>query len=161
MSDVIVSVEVLRLADGGPASIPAADAGFSYRRSSLPTDAVVTGVTVALTPGDPSAIREEMDAARDWRRRTQPIAEPNCGSVFKNPPDDHAARLIEAAGCKGRRVGGAEVSTKHANFIVTAPGARAEDVLALIRAVQATVEADAGILLEREVHLVGAFADEG
>jgi len=157
VSDVVTSIAVVQLRDGRSVSIAGVDAGFSYRRSSLPEDAVVTGVTVTLEPGDPAAIRAEMDAARDWRRRTQPLAEPNCGSVFKNPPDDHAARLIEAAGWKGRRVGGAQVSTKHANFIVAEPGARAEDVLALIRAVQAAVEADAGVRLEPEVHLVGAF----
>lgn len=157
MSDVVTSVEVVHLSGGRAESIPVADAGFAYRRSALPADAVVTGVTVALEPGEPSAIRAEMDAARDWRRRTQPLAEPNCGSVFKNPQDDHAARLIEAAGLKGHRVGGAQVSMKHANFIVADPGARAADVLSLIRAVQVAVEDDAGVRLEPEVHLVGAF----
>jgi UDP-N-acetylmuramate dehydrogenase len=96
-----------------------------------------------------------MDEARVWRRRTQPLAEPNCGSVFKNPPGDHAARLIEAADAKGLRVGGAAVSEKHANFIVTAAGATAHDVLELIRNVQALVAARSGIRLEPEVHLVG------
>jgi len=157
MSDVVASVQVVHLQDGRAESIPGADAGFAYRHTSLPEDVVVTGVTVTLEPGDPAAIRAEMDAARDWRRRTQPLAEPNCGSVFKNPPDDHAARLIEAAGLKGHRVGGAQVSTKHANFIVADPGARAADVLALIRVVQDAVEAAAGTRLEPEVHLVGAF----
>ena len=157
MSDVVTSIEVVRLGDGSASSIAGADAGLSYRRSGLPEDAVVTGVTATLEPGDPVAIRAEMDAARDWRRRTQPLAEPNCGSVFKNPPGDHAARLIEGAGLKGRRVGGAQVSTKHANFIVADPGARADDVLALIRVVQGEVEAEAGVRLEPEVHLVGAF----
>ncbi len=157
MSDVVTSIAVVHLTDGRPDSIAGTDAGFSYRRSSLPEGAVVTGVTVTLEPGDPAAIRADMDAARDWRRRTQPLAEPNCGSVFKNPPDDHAARLIEAAGWKGHRIGGAQVSTKHANFIVADPGARAEDVLTLIRAVQSAVEVDAGVRLEPEVHLVGAF----
>jgi UDP-N-acetylmuramate dehydrogenase len=157
MSDVVTSIAVVHLGDGRAESIVAPDAGFSYRRSALPEDAVVTGVTVTLEPGDLAVIRAEMDGAREWRRRTQPLAEPNCGSVFKNPPDDHAARLIEAAGWKGHRLGGAQVSTKHANFIVTDPGARAEDVLALIRAVQAAVETDTGVRLEPEVHLVGAF----
>jgi UDP-N-acetylmuramate dehydrogenase len=157
MSDVITSIAVVHLGDGRAETIAGPDAGFSYRRSALPEDAVVTGVTVTLEPGDLDVIRAEMDDARAWRRRTQPLAEPNCGSVFKNPPDDHAARLIEAAGWKGHRVGGARVSTKHANFIVTDPGSRAEDVLALIRAVQAAVEADTGVRLEPEVHLVGAF----
>ena len=82
------------------------------------------------TRTDAVRIRERMDEAREWRRLTQPLAEPNCGSVFTNPEGDHAARLIDAAGGKGKRVGGASVSQKHANFIVAEPGARSSDVLA-------------------------------
>jgi UDP-N-acetylmuramate dehydrogenase len=96
-----------------------------------------------------------MDEAREWRRRTQPLAEPNCGSVFKNPPGGHAARLIDEAGGKGLTVGGASVSRKHANFIVTAEGARASDVLTLIREVQELVATRSGVRLETEVHLIG------
>ena len=100
-----------------------------------------------------------MEEAREWRRRTQPLAEPNCGSVFKNPEGDHAARLIEASGAKGLRVGGARVSEKHANFIVADPGASASDVWALIGQVRSRVESDAGIRLETEVDLMGAIPD--
>ena len=114
---------------------------------------------VRLEAGDPDEIRARMDEAREWRRRTQPLAEPNCGSVFTNPEGDHAARLIEAAGGKGLRVGGAAVSHKHSNFIVAEPGARASDVLVLIRDVQRLVEDSAGITLEPEVKLIGAFDD--
>ncbi|MEO8156614.1 MAG: UDP-N-acetylmuramate dehydrogenase [Betaproteobacteria bacterium] len=89
------------------------------------------------------------------RIATQPLALPNAGSVFRNPPGDHAARLIEASGLKGRRVGGAEVSTVHANFIVNAGGASARDIEDLINLVQATVKRDANVLLEREVQIVG------
>jgi UDP-N-acetylmuramate dehydrogenase len=96
-----------------------------------------------------------MDKAREWRRRTQPLAEPNCGSVFTNPPGDHAARLIEEAGAKGRRVGNASVSTKHANFIVAADGATALDVVTLIGEVQDLVQDRSGIRLEPEVRLIG------
>jgi UDP-N-acetylmuramate dehydrogenase len=96
-----------------------------------------------------------MDEAREWRRRTQPLAEPNCGSVFTNPPGDHAARLIEEAGAKGRRVGGASVSTKHANFIVAGEGATATDVVALIGQVQDIVAERSGVRLEPEVRIVG------
>ncbi len=99
-----------------------------------------------------------MDEARAWRRATQPLSEPNCGSVFTNPPGDHAARLIEAAGAKGRRVGGAAVSRKHANFIVTEQGARAADVVTLMEEIRAMVEAHDGVRLEPEVQLVGTFA---
>jgi UDP-N-acetylmuramate dehydrogenase len=159
MADVISSVEVFRLLAGATESIAASEIRFTYRHSSLPDDGVVCATTVDLVPGDPGAIRAAMDEARDWRRRTQPLAEPNCGSVFKNPQDDHAARLIEAAGLKGHEVGGAKVSTKHANFIVAGPDARAADVLALITEVQDSVERSSGVRLEREVHLVGAFDD--
>jgi UDP-N-acetylmuramate dehydrogenase len=98
-----------------------------------------------------------MDEAREWRRATQPLAQPNCGSVFTNPPGDHAARLVEAVGGKGMRVGGAEVSEKHANFIVADPGARARDVATLIRTVQARVADEFGVTLETEVRFVGDF----
>jgi UDP-N-acetylmuramate dehydrogenase len=108
-----------------------------------------------LSQGDPEQIRARMHDAREQRRRTQPLAEPNCGSVFRNPPGDHAARLIEHAGGKGLRMGGASVSTKHANFIVAEPGTRAVDVVALIRAVQELVAERTGVRLEEEVHRVG------
>jgi UDP-N-acetylmuramate dehydrogenase len=157
LAEVVETVEVFRLRTGDLEAVPAADAGFRYRRSSLGEDAVVVGAHLQLAPGDPPAIRAAMDEAREWRRATQPLAEPNCGSVFTNPQGDHAARLIEAAGAKGRRVGGATVSTKHANFIVAEPGARAADVVALIAEVRSMVEADAGVLLEPEVRLVGSF----
>ena len=155
LAEVLETVEVFELLAGATRRIAAADAGFSYRRSELPADAVVVGSTVALEPGEPSEIRALMDEAREWRRRTQPLAKPNCGSVFKNPSGDHAARLIEEAGGKELSVGGASVSAKHANFIVASEGASAADVVELIRSVQEVVEASSGIRLEPEVHLVG------
>lgn len=157
MADVVERVEVFRLRSGNASTLGAVEAGFTYRGSDLAEDAVVTAATVSLTHGDPATIRGAMDGAREWRRRTQPLAEPNCGSVFRNPPGDHAASLIEAAGLKGRSVGGASVSTKHANFIVAAPGARAADVAALIEEVREAVEQRAGVRLEPEVHFVGEF----
>ncbi len=157
MADVVTEIEVFRLSTGVTHRVPASEAGFGYRRSALPHDGVVTGVTVALRPSDPASIRSAMDDARAWRRRTQPLAEPNCGSVFTNPPGDHAASLIEGAGLKGARVGGASVSAKHANFIVAGPGANAEDVLTLIERIRREVELRAGVTLETEVRLVGRF----
>lgn len=158
ISEVVERVEVFRLLEGDSRPVEANGAGFSYRRSALPDDGVVTAATVSLTCGAPESIREEMHGARQWRRRTQPLAAPSCGSVFKNPDGDHAARLIEASGAKGMRAGGAAVSTKHANFIVVDPAARATDVWELIRAVRERVEAATGVRLEIEVQLIGRFA---
>lgn len=155
MAGVLERVDVFRLLAGVAAKVPAEDVGFSYRRSGLASDDVVVGATLRLAARDRAEIRALMDEARMWRRRTQPLAEPNCGSVFKNPPGDHAARLIDAAGGKGRRVGGAAISTKHANFIVTDERARAADVLALVAEVQRLVAERSGVHLEPEVHLVG------
>ena len=155
LGDVIEHVDVFRLADGRARRVAAGDAGFSYRRTALPADAVVVGAVVRLGTGAPAEIRARMDDARAWRRRTQPLAEPNCGSVFKNPRGDHAARLIEQAGAKGRSVGLASVSRKHANFIVASEGATAADVLNLVREVQDLVAERSGVRLEPEVHLLG------
>jgi UDP-N-acetylmuramate dehydrogenase len=159
MADVVETIDVYRLEQGRREEIPGADAGFAYRRTALPGASVIVAAAVRLRSGDPAAIRASMEEARDWRRRTQPLAEPNCGSVFKNPPGGHAARLIDEAGLKGFTVGGAHVSTKHANFVIAGPGARAADVVALIDAVRARVAAMFGVELEPEVHLVGRFAD--
>jgi UDP-N-acetylmuramate dehydrogenase len=159
MSDVIERIEIYPLDGTGRRSLSADAAGFDYRRSRVPDDAVVVGAAARLAAGDEVDIRARMEEARDWRRRTQPLAEPNCGSVFKNPVGDHAARLIESAGAKGLRVGGARVSEKHANFIVAGPGASASDVWRLIEEVRTKVESHAGIRLETEVALLGAVAD--
>jgi UDP-N-acetylmuramate dehydrogenase len=157
MDEVVEQVELYSILGAARSSLPVAEAGFGYRRSALPEETIVVGATLALHPGDPAGIRNEMAEARAWRKATQPLAEPNCGSVFKNPPGDHAARLVEAAGSKGVTVGGAAVSQKHANFIVARPGATAEDVHRLIRQVQRRVEEAFGVKLEPEVQLVGDF----
>jgi UDP-N-acetylmuramate dehydrogenase len=159
MSDVIERVEVYSLVRCARGSLSASEAGFEYRRSSIPPDSVVVGAVAALGSGEEEEIRARMDEARDWRRRTQPLAEPNCGSVFKNPEGDHAATLIEEAGAKGLRLGGAQISTKHANFIVADPGSSAADVWELIERVRDLVESHAGIRLETEVEVLGAIAD--
>lgn len=99
--------------------------------------------------------RETMKALQARRRDTQPLGQPSCGSVFRNPPGDHAARLIEAAGLKGHREGGAQVSEKHANFIVNAGGATAADIEHLIDHVAATVRAAHGVELQHEVRFLG------
>lgn len=155
MADVVTSARVVDLANGTERGVDNEGLGFAYRRSGLGRLDVVVGVEVALAAGDPADIRARMDEARRWRRDTQPVGEPNCGSVFKNPPHAKAARLIEEAGCKGSRVGGAVVSDKHANFIIASPGATAADVRSLIRQVRERVLAATGVELEPEVHEVG------
>jgi UDP-N-acetylmuramate dehydrogenase len=155
MDEVIETIEVILIPEGVGQTLAATDAGFRYRHSGLPAGSVVTGATLLLGPGDPSEIRRLMDEARAWRRATQPLAEPNCGSVFKNPPSDHAARLVQEAGAKGLAMGGAMVSEKHANFIVARPGSTAGDVRRLIAEVQRRVRERSGVHLETEVQYVG------
>lgn len=159
MSDVVEAIELFDLRGGGQTRRGSADVGFGYRHTDLGSESVVIGASLRLHRDDPAVIRSAMDDARRWRRETQPIAEPNCGSVFTNPPGAHAAALIEAAGLKGARVGGASVSGKHANFIVTEPGATAADVEALIRMIQDRIEADTGTRLEPEVRVIGPADD--
>jgi len=155
MADVVASVDVLELAEDRARTLHTEEVGFAYRSTTLAADAVVVAASLRLRAGDPTEIRAAMDAARRWRRDTQPIAEPNCGSVFTNPPGEHAAALIDAAGLKAASIGGASVSTKHANFIVTAPGATAADVRALIELVRAGVSRASGIVLQTEVRTIG------
>ena len=129
---------------------------FSYRHSVLQERrGVVTGATFELQPGDRKEIAAAMASYKDRRLKTQPLKMASGGSVFRNPPNDHAARLIEAAGLKGSSEGGAEISRLHANFIVNHGGAKAEDVLTLMRRAQSTVEDRFGIRLVPEVLLMG------
>ncbi len=158
MADHLDEVELLRLGTGSRETWPAHALGLAYRHSDLPDDAVVVSATMTLVPGDPTTLRGEIDHIRAWRREHQPLNEPNCGSVFTNPPGDSAGRLIDVAGCKGLTVGGASVSTLHANFIVTRPGARASDVATLIELVIRRVRATAGIELHAEVQRLGAVS---
>jgi len=140
-----------------------ADCGFSYRRSRLrelgPLRAYVVAATFLLQRDDPARLLERM-AAIGAERKAKTPAGLSCGSVWKNPPGDHAGRLIEAAGLKGAGEGAAEVSRVHANYIVNRGGACAADVLRLIERVEATVEAHFGVRLEREVQLVGYAESE-
>lgn len=149
------SVEVFLLDTGSIASVPASRAEFGYRSSSLPD--IVVAAILELHPGTRGEIGARMREAREWRRATQPVGEPNCGSVFRNPPGDHAARMIEEVGGKEMSVGSASVSRKHANFVVAAEGTTASDVLTLIERVQERVEDVLGVRLEREVRLLGDF----
>ncbi len=132
-----------------------AECGFEYRRSAIPPSEVVTHVALRLRPRPRAEIEQAVRELRDRRKSREPHGVPNAGSIFKNPPNDYAGRLIEACGLKGRRVGGAEVSPVHANWLVNAAQASAADFLALIEEVRATVEARAGVRLELEVRVIG------
>ena len=149
----VVEVDVLDR-HGARHTRPAADYEIGYRRVKGPDDEWFIGARLEFERapgGDPDAIR----ALLDKRRETQPIGEWSCGSVFINPPDDHAARLIESAGLKGFRIGDASVSEKHANFIINHGHALAADIEALIVHVQGTVAQVHGITLATEVRIVG------
>jgi UDP-N-acetylmuramate dehydrogenase len=131
---------------------------YYYRHTTLESDAIVAHVTLAFERGDPAEVRDEMQRRLVRRKKTQPLQFPNAGSCFRNPPDDKAGRLIEAAGAKGWREGGAEVSELHANFIVNRENASAADVAALLARVRRAVLEQFGVELELEVHFVGVFS---
>jgi UDP-N-acetylmuramate dehydrogenase len=133
---------------------------YFYRHTTLARDAVVSRVTMRFERGEPKEVREEMQRRLVRRKNTQPIALPNAGSCFRNPQGDKAARLIEAAGAKGWRVGGAEVSPLHANFINNVQNASARDVSSLLAQVRRAVHEQFGVEMQLEVHLVGIFIDE-
>ncbi len=128
---------------------------FSYRQARLPADHWFLAAHFALSPGDTQTIQALTKRYLEHRRRTQPIHLANAGSVFRNPPGDYAARLIEAAGLKGVGMGAARISTQHANFIVNRGGARASDIETLIQYIQDRIEVVTGVWLEPEVCIVG------
>ena len=132
--------------------------GFRYRRSNLPeTSAIVVSARFKFPPDDPAIIEGRLREYRERRRATQPGATQSAGSVFKNPPRNSAGRLLESLGAKGMRVGGAVVSEKHANFIINAGGATADDVRTLISRLKKLAAEGAGVALETEVLQVGAW----
>jgi UDP-N-acetylmuramate dehydrogenase len=153
IADVLESVRLMA-PDGEVVEIPASRLAFRYRGSHLPPG-VLVGCTVALKPDDPAAIEGRMQAILDYRRRTQPLHLPNAGCIFKNPPGHSAGQLIDELGLKGHRIGGVQVSERHANFMVNLGGGTARDLVALIRHVGSRVERERGITLELEVRLVG------
>lgn len=156
MAHVVRSVEVFDPTDGQRRTLAAADCGFSYRESRFKhSGEIVLGAELELEHGDPDAIAALVDGHQAHRRATQPLADQNAGSVFRNPPGDYAGRLIEAAGLKGHRLGSAAVSTLHANFIGTDRGGSAADVRALGDHVRATVAERFGVTLEYEIEFVG------
>lgn len=156
VSRTLISAEVL-LETGELQNMMAEDLKFRYRTTVLQEEkpGIVTEAVFQLEAGDPEKIMADVRAFKGRRSRTQPLRYPCAGSVFRNPPGDYAGNLIESAGLKGYRIGDAEVSTLHANFIINRGEATANDVLALIGEVQKTVLEKYGVALQTEVQVVG------
>jgi UDP-N-acetylmuramate dehydrogenase len=167
VAGVLESARVLA-ADGTEAVLPAGDLGLAYRTSrfkALPADGapagprdVVIDATFRLAPADPDTIKTRLDAIRQWRQAHQPLGLPSAGSVFRNPEGDSAGRLIDAAGLKGLRIGGAVVSEKHANFIVNDQRGTASDVRRLAERVRREVRDRHGVDLAFEIEFVGDWS---
>lgn len=156
MADVLVEAKTVDLRSGEERGFGVEDLDYGYRRSSLPESAAVYEGWVRLEEGDPDEVGEMIGRYLRWRRTSQPPGR-NAGSIFVNPPDDAAGRLIEAAGMKGERVGSAEVSAVHANFICVDRGGSAADVWHLIRYVREVVWEREGVELHLEVRFLGPF----
>jgi UDP-N-acetylmuramate dehydrogenase len=154
MAASLVRVRVVDLRADNDDVVPAPALDLRYRGSAIGPASVVVWAELALEPGDRAAGEREIAEIVQWRRLNQPGGQ-NAGSVFTNPPDDSAGRLVEAAGCKGLRLGSAEVSPKHANFIQADEGGSADDVRALMEQVQSLVSAETGVDLVPETCLVG------
>ena len=152
MKDVVTSVTYL---DKDLFLRETDDAGFSYRRSRFSdTDCIVLGAKISLHEDDPDAIRERMRSLAERRRSSQPLDMPSAGSTFKRPAGGYAAALIDGAGLKGYTVGGAQVSEKHAGFVINRGGACFDDVLRLIEHIRNEVYRVSGIELEPEVKII-------
>lgn len=152
IKDSLVDVDALR--GGSVVRVRKEDAGFAYRTSSFVKDVVLSG-RFRLAKADKEEILKRKSELIARRNATQPLSLPNSGSMFKNPPGTFAAKLIEQAGLKGKRIGGVQISEKHSNFMVNLGDARAEDVVRLIDLARRTIYQNAGVLLELEVKLVG------
>ena len=156
MKDAVKAVRIVTM-NGEITDLPAASIRFDYRRAHLPKG-IVVGVWLQLRQGLRADIARIVKDYLHYRKDTQPLAMPSAGCVFKNPPRDSAGRLLEAAGLKGMRIGDAEVSTKHGNFIVNRGHASATDVISLIRKVRRMIKQKTGVQLNLELKIVG---DEG
>lgn len=154
MAASLVGVRVVDLWTGEDGWVDAAGLQLGYRSSSLSAHQVVTSAEISLAPGDVAEGEERLAEIVRWRRENQPGGQ-NAGSVFTNPPDDAAGRVVDLAGCKGLRVGTAEVSTKHANFFQADPGGSADDLAALMALVAHRVREATGVRLHPETRMVG------
>jgi len=143
--------------EGQPFQVSREAMTFSYRDSHLPPGTIVTQARMRLRKAEPAVVSSKVRDLVAKRKASQPSGYPNSGSMFRNPPGDYAGRLIEAAGLKGRRVGQAQISPKHANFIVNLGGATAEDVRQLMELARTQVQSKFGVELDPEVRMVGEW----
>ncbi len=145
--------------DGSSGELSGGEHGFSYRKSAFcGSDMIITGAYLKLKHGDPEDISALMKDLNRRRAEKQPLSFPSAGSTFKRPEGDFAGRLIEASGLKGASVGGAQVSEKHAGFVINTGGATARDVYGLIRLVQSEVKLRHGVELQPEIRFIGDFS---
>jgi UDP-N-acetylmuramate dehydrogenase len=128
---------------------------FEYRKTSIPEKSVIYAVALKLEPGERVIIKEKIRGYMNKRKKTQPLDMPSCGSIFKNPEGYYAGRLIEECGLKGKQIGDAMISSKHANYIVNTGRARASEILELIDFIKNEVRSKTGVLLETEIRVVG------
>ena len=154
VADVLIDCDVI-LPGGRLVRLPKRDLRYSYRHSELPESAVVVSARFQGTPGDPAEIGAEMDRIAQAREESQPLRTKTGGSTFKNPPGDKAWRLVDAAGCRGLTMGGAQVSEKHANFLINTGEATSADIEGLGEEVRRRVSNSQGVMLEWEIQRVG------
>lgn len=138
-----------------------ADLALSYRHSNLADTDVVVQATFQTTAGDPRTLEDELREITRWRKKHQPGGTLNAGSVFKNPPGDHAGAIIDRLGLRGERFGTISVSTVHANFMVAATDATASDIFRFVHKIKAIVREQTGIDLEPEIRFLGDFSAVG
>jgi UDP-N-acetylmuramate dehydrogenase len=148
------------LRDGSVETWPAERFGYTYRHSETPEGAVVVETLFEGSPGDPAAIGAEMDRIAEEREASQPLRSRTGGSTFKNPPGTKAWKEIDAAGCRGLRIGDAQVSEKHCNFLLNLGKATSAEIEALGEEVRRRVRDHSGVVLEWEIQRVGMFADD-
>lgn len=154
MKDVVEGIEVLGK-KGQKGFIPKSELGFSYRRAEIPKGSIITRAHMRFEKKSVEEIKERIKEFRERRKASSPISFPNAGSIFKNPEGKVAGKLIEEAGLKGERVGGAQISEVHANYIVNTGGAKAKDVLALMALIRDRLYSSKGIVLEPEIKVIG------
>ncbi|OYX65352.1 MAG: UDP-N-acetylenolpyruvoylglucosamine reductase [Sphingomonadales bacterium 32-64-17] len=154
VADVLVDCDVV-MPDGACIRVPVADLDYSYRHSRLPDGAIVVAARFKGEPGDPAAIEAEMNRIAHAREETQPLRSKTGGSTFKNPEGDKAWRLVDAAGCRGLKVGDAQVSEKHANFLINIGQATSADIEGLGEEVRRRVAEATGVALQWEIQRVG------